>query len=111
MNDLLTPEIVQAKIVEIVARRSKARPILKDLELAAQRSKHDYEMAFALAKANADGTVAERDAAAMVAAAELRNAMIDAAAEFNYAKGILADLADNQMAWQSVLKNMLSEIV
>jgi hypothetical protein len=30
--------------------------------------------------------------------------------EFNYAKGLLADLSDNQMAWQSVLKNMLAEI-
>jgi hypothetical protein len=106
----MTPDEVQANIIEIVARRAKARPIVRDLEIAAGRAKADYERRFAVVRANADGSVAERDAVAHVECAELRDLMISAMSEFNYAKGLLADLSDNQMAWQSVLKNMLAEI-
>ena len=106
----MTPDEVQANIIEIVARRAKARPIVRDLELAAGRAKADYERSFAIARAGADGSVAERDAVAHRECADLRDVMVSTAAEFNYAKGLLSDLSDNQMAWQSVLKNMLSEI-
>lgn len=106
----MTPDEVQANIIEIVARRAKARPVVRDLELAAGRTKAEYERRFAVVRANADGSVAERDAVAHQECSDLRDAMIAANAEFNYAKGLLSDLADNQMAWQSVLKKMLSEI-
>lgn len=106
----MTPDEVQANIIEIVGRRAKARPVLRDLELAAGRAKADYDRQFAVSRASADGSVAERDAWAHSQCAGLRDVMISTAAEFNYAKGLLSDLADNQMAWQSVLKKMLSEI-
>lgn len=106
----MTPDEVQANIIEIVARRAKARPVVRDLEIAAGQAKAEFERQFAIAKANADGSVAEREAHAHQVCADLRKQLIDSTAQFNYAKGLLADLADNQMAWQSVLKNMLSEI-
>lgn len=106
----MTPDEVQANIIQIVHRRAKARPVLRELEIASGMAKAEYERQFAIAKAGADGTVAERDAHAFRATSELRESMIRSAAEFNYAKGLLSDLADDQMAWQSVLKNILSEI-
>jgi hypothetical protein len=106
----MTPDEVQANIIQIVHRRAKARPVVRDLEIAAGQAKAEFERQFALAKANADGSVAEREAHAHSVCETVRKQMIDATAQFNYAKGLLADLADDQMAWQSVLKNILSEI-
>jgi hypothetical protein len=105
----MTPDDVQANLIEIMGRRKKARPIVKELELSASRAKAELERRFAIAKATGDGTVAERDAVALQATVDLREASIVATAEFNFAKGLLSDLSDDQMGWQSVLKNMLSE--
>lgn len=106
----MTPDEVQANIIQIVHRRAKARPVLRELEIASGMAKAEYERRFAIVRANADGSVAERDAVAQSECVELRESMIRSAAEFNYARGLLSDLADDQMAWQSVLKNILSEI-
>jgi hypothetical protein len=105
----VTPDDVQVKLIEILGRRANARPAIKTLELSAGHAKADLERAFAVARATASGSVADRDAVALQSTTDLRERSIVAGAEFNYAKGLLSDLSDDQMAWQSILKKMLNE--
>jgi hypothetical protein len=109
MSEIVTPNMVQGFLIDIVGRRGNAGPIVKDLEIAAARAKSKLELRYAIVKSASEGSVAERDAQALQATVELREASILATAEFNEAKRLHGDLSDNQMAWSSVLRKMLSD--
>lgn len=107
--DDLTPDLIVAELRNIMARRAKGRPAVKAAEIAAGDAKHDFERTSLLRKAAAEGSVADKEAAAAQAVAELRETSIRKTAEFNHHKGLLADLESNQMALQSILKYMTGQ--
>lgn len=86
MSDVLNPVDIENKIGEVVNRIANGVKTVTSSEREAARLRRDYDRAFAMAYAAAEGSIQDKKYAAELATMELREAAENAEITFRHAQ-------------------------
>jgi hypothetical protein len=102
------PVDIERKIVEVKNRIAQGVSIVSSAEDEARRKRREYDVAYARAYLNAEGSIPDRKYKAVLATEAQREAAEVAETAFNHAKRTAEALEKEIFAWQSISKSVVA---
>ena len=101
MSPIVTPDQIITELRAVAARAENGPSIIHDAEVAYDAALRVWQKAYDQQYAGVAGTVADREIAARVVTADLREVLDVARAALSYAKATLRQLESNQSSLQT----------
>ena len=101
-SDVLNPVDIEQHISGISERIAKGVRVVTEAEKEAKRLRREFDLAFAHAFKNADGSIPDKKYQAQIETMQQREAAENAEVAFNYAERTAWALKDELSAFQSI---------